>query len=88
MIPEIKRIMLNIMASDDDDGEILLLQIWDTAGQERFRSVTHAYYRDANGRSPLLLSVIACWLVSLPLFYSDGVIDNRTLPFVALSLLG
>uniref|UniRef100_H3CCU5 small monomeric GTPase n=1 Tax=Tetraodon nigroviridis TaxID=99883 RepID=H3CCU5_TETNG len=22
--------------------------IWDTAGQERFRSVTHAYYRDAN----------------------------------------
>ena len=29
---------------------IVLLQIWDTAGQERFRSVTHAYYRDANGR--------------------------------------
>lgn len=27
-----------------------LLQIWDTAGQERFRSVTHAYYRDAQGR--------------------------------------
>ncbi|XP_023675466.1 uncharacterized protein [Paramormyrops kingsleyae] len=25
------------------------LQIWDTAGQERFRSVTHAYYRDAQG---------------------------------------
>lgn len=24
-------------------------QIWDTAGQERFRSVTHAYYRDAQG---------------------------------------
>ncbi|NWU64404.1 RAB37 protein, partial [Pterocles burchelli] len=23
--------------------------IWDTAGQERFRSVTHAYYRDAQG---------------------------------------
>ncbi|NXJ04739.1 RAB26 protein, partial [Odontophorus gujanensis] len=23
--------------------------IWDTAGQERFRSVTHAYYRDAHG---------------------------------------
>ncbi|KAJ4931921.1 hypothetical protein JOQ06_010357, partial [Pogonophryne albipinna] len=22
--------------------------IWDTAGQERFRSVTHAYYRDAH----------------------------------------
>jgi hypothetical protein len=27
----------------------LLPQIWDTAGQERFRSVTHAYYRDAHG---------------------------------------
>uniref|UniRef100_A0A3P8TE27 small monomeric GTPase n=1 Tax=Amphiprion percula TaxID=161767 RepID=A0A3P8TE27_AMPPE len=25
-----------------------LHQIWDTAGQERFRSVTHAYYRDAH----------------------------------------
>lgn len=25
------------------------LQLWDTAGQERFRSVTHAYYRDAHG---------------------------------------
>lgn len=24
-------------------------QIWDTAGQERFRSITHAYYRDAHG---------------------------------------
>ena len=29
---------------------LLYFQIWDTAGQERFRSVTHAYYRDANGR--------------------------------------
>uniref|UniRef100_A0A673AM86 small monomeric GTPase n=1 Tax=Sphaeramia orbicularis TaxID=375764 RepID=A0A673AM86_9TELE len=27
---------------------ISLFQIWDTAGQERFRSVTHAYYRDAH----------------------------------------
>ena len=24
-------------------------QIWDTAGQERFRSITRAYYRDAQG---------------------------------------
>ena len=24
-------------------------QIWDTAGQERFRSITRAYYRDAEG---------------------------------------
>ncbi|XP_024085070.1 ras-related protein Rab-37-like isoform X2 [Cimex lectularius] len=29
-----------------DDAKVKL-QIWDTAGQERFRSVTHAYYRDA-----------------------------------------
>ena len=49
------------------------LQIWDTAGQERFRSVTHAYYRDANGRTPLCLSVWACLIVtdiySLYLFF-------------------
>jgi len=25
------------------------MQIWDTAGQERFRSITRAYYRDADG---------------------------------------
>lgn len=30
------------------DGVKIKLQIWDTAGQERFRSVTHAYYRDAH----------------------------------------
>uniref|UniRef100_A0A8C5R2A8 small monomeric GTPase n=1 Tax=Leptobrachium leishanense TaxID=445787 RepID=A0A8C5R2A8_9ANUR len=29
------------------DGVNVKLQIWDTAGQERFRSVTHAYYREA-----------------------------------------
>ncbi|XP_012142291.1 ras-related protein Rab-37 isoform X2 [Megachile rotundata] len=29
------------------DDTSIKLQIWDTAGQERFRSVTHAYYRDA-----------------------------------------
>ncbi|XP_043958510.1 ras-related protein Rab-37-like [Gambusia affinis] len=30
------------------DNVKVQLQIWDTAGQERFRSVTHAYYRDAH----------------------------------------
>uniref|UniRef100_A0A8C6WR28 small monomeric GTPase n=1 Tax=Neogobius melanostomus TaxID=47308 RepID=A0A8C6WR28_9GOBI len=30
------------------DNAKVKLQIWDTAGQERFRSVTHAYYRDAH----------------------------------------
>ncbi|XP_038941068.1 ras-related protein Rab-26 isoform X10 [Rattus norvegicus] len=38
----------------DVDGMKVKLQIWDTAGQERFRSVTHAYYRDAHGVSSLL----------------------------------
>lgn len=42
----------------DNENVLLFLQIWDTAGQERFRSVTHAYYRDANGRIPLCLSVL------------------------------
>ncbi|XP_006893941.1 PREDICTED: ras-related protein Rab-26 [Elephantulus edwardii] len=32
----------------DVDGMKVKLQMWDTAGQERFRSVTHAYYRDAH----------------------------------------
>ena len=31
----------------DVDGTKVKLQIWDTAGQERFRSITRAYYRDA-----------------------------------------
>ncbi|XP_055340556.1 ras-related protein Rab-37-like isoform X2 [Paramacrobiotus metropolitanus] len=30
------------------DNSKVKLQIWDTAGQERFRSITHAYYRDAH----------------------------------------
>lgn len=30
------------------DEKKVKLQIWDTAGQERFRSITHAYYRDAH----------------------------------------
>ncbi|XP_011502798.1 PREDICTED: ras-related protein Rab-37-like isoform X2 [Ceratosolen solmsi marchali] len=36
----------NKMVTVDDSH--VKLQIWDTAGQERFRSVTHAYYRDAH----------------------------------------
>lgn len=40
------------------DGIKVKLQIWDTAGQERFRSVTHAYYRDAHGRNYLLQTLI------------------------------
>ncbi|GIX89727.1 ras and EF-hand domain-containing protein, partial [Caerostris extrusa] len=31
------------------DGERIALQLWDTAGQERFRSMTHQYFRKADG---------------------------------------
>lgn len=31
------------------DGKIIKLQIWDTNGQERFRTMNHAYYKDAHG---------------------------------------
>ncbi|GFT43356.1 hypothetical protein NPIL_178171 [Nephila pilipes] len=41
-----------------DDTKVKL-QIWDTAGQERFRSVTHAYYRDAHGKF-LSNSILLC----------------------------
>uniref|UniRef100_A0A3B4Z2Z5 Ras-related protein Rab-26-like n=1 Tax=Stegastes partitus TaxID=144197 RepID=A0A3B4Z2Z5_9TELE len=39
------------------DAVKVKLQIWDTAGQERFRSVTHAYYRDAHGTISLFVLV-------------------------------
>lgn len=31
------------------DSKTVRLQIWDTAGQERFKTITTAYYRNANG---------------------------------------
>ena len=31
------------------DGSNAKLQIWDTAGQERFRTITSAYYKNAQG---------------------------------------
>lgn len=31
------------------DGKRFKLCIWDTAGQERYRTLTHTYYRSANG---------------------------------------
>ncbi|XP_051529606.1 ras-related protein Rab-37-like [Myxocyprinus asiaticus] len=57
------------------------LQIWDTAGQERFRSVTHAYYRDA--QALLLLYDITsrssfdntrAWLTEIHEYAQDDVI--------------
>lgn len=41
-------------------------QIWDTAGQERFRSITRAYYRDAQGMWPQCIWVMwnsFAWLI-------------------------
>uniref|UniRef100_A0AAY5LDI4 small monomeric GTPase n=1 Tax=Esox lucius TaxID=8010 RepID=A0AAY5LDI4_ESOLU len=37
----------NFIATVGIDFRVRETPIWDTAGQERFRSVTHAYYRDA-----------------------------------------
>ncbi|XP_025902580.1 ras-related protein Rab-37 [Nothoprocta perdicaria] len=54
------------------DGVKVKLQIWDTAGQERFRSVTHAYYRDAQAllllydiTSKLSFDNIRAWLTEI-----------------------
>ena len=32
-----------------DSNTELAVKIWDTAGQERFRTLTHAFYKQANG---------------------------------------
>ncbi|XP_076844058.1 ras-related protein Rab-26 isoform X2 [Brachyhypopomus gauderio] len=63
------------------DGVKVKLQIWDTAGQERFRSVTHAYYRDAHALL-LLYDVtnkasfdnIQAWLTEIHEFAQEGVV--------------
>lgn len=31
------------------DGTKVQVKIWDTAGQERFRTLTHGFYKQANG---------------------------------------
>ncbi|XP_016348550.1 ras-related protein Rab-26-like [Sinocyclocheilus anshuiensis] len=53
------------------DGVRVKLQIWDTAGQERFRSVTHAYYRDAHGELHYAQTAVIVWdpdtLLSVPI---------------------
>ncbi|KAK7578151.1 hypothetical protein V9T40_010356 [Parthenolecanium corni] len=65
----------------DIDGTKVKLQIWDTAGQERFRSVTHAYYRDAHALL-LLYDVtnkssfdnIRAWLGEIKEYAQDDVV--------------
>ncbi|XP_074647311.1 ras-related protein Rab-37-like isoform X1 [Tubulanus polymorphus] len=63
------------------EGTKVKLQIWDTAGQERFRSVTHAYYRDAHALL-LLYDVtnkssfdnIRAWLSEINEYAQDDVV--------------
>ncbi|NWW30236.1 RAB37 protein, partial [Panurus biarmicus] len=55
--------------------------IWDTAGQERFRSVTHAYYRDAQAllllydiTSKMSFDNIRAWLTEIHEYAQKDVI--------------
>ncbi|KAK7477803.1 hypothetical protein BaRGS_00030986, partial [Batillaria attramentaria] len=52
------------------DGAKVKLQIWDTAGQERFRSITRAYYRDANA----LLLLYDAWLAEINEYAQEDVV--------------
>lgn len=63
------------------DGAKVKLQIWDTAGQERFRSVTHAYYRDAHAllllydvTSKTSFDNIRAWLAEINEYASEDVV--------------
>ncbi|XP_063220639.1 ras-related protein Rab-37-like isoform X5 [Bacillus rossius redtenbacheri] len=63
------------------DGSKVKLQIWDTAGQERFRSVTHAYYRDAHAllllydvTSKTSFDNIRAWLGEIREYAQDDVV--------------
>lgn len=63
------------------DGYSVKLQIWDTAGQERFRSITHAYYRDAHAlfllydvTNKLSFDNISAWLAEINEYAQDDVV--------------
>ncbi|XP_075969349.1 RAS oncogene family member Rab26 isoform X2 [Anticarsia gemmatalis] len=63
------------------DGVKVKLQIWDTAGQERFRSVTHAYYRDAHAllllydvTNKISFDNIRAWLGEIREYAQDDVV--------------
>ncbi|XP_013407226.1 ras-related protein Rab-26 isoform X3 [Lingula anatina] len=65
----------------DVDGTKVKLQIWDTAGQERFRSITHAYYRDAHAllllydiTSKSSFDNIRAWLSEIREYAQDDVV--------------
>ncbi|XP_055845218.1 ras-related protein Rab-26 isoform X3 [Episyrphus balteatus] len=63
------------------DNTRVKLQIWDTAGQERFRSVTHAYYRDAHAllllydvTNKVSFDNIRAWLVEIREYAQEDVV--------------
>jgi small GTP-binding protein len=63
------------------DGSKVKLQIWDTAGQERFRSIKHAYYRDAHAllllydvTSKSSFDNISAWLAEINEYAQDDVV--------------
>ncbi|CAH1115002.1 unnamed protein product [Psylliodes chrysocephalus] len=63
------------------DNTKVKLQIWDTAGQERFRSVTHAYYRDAHAllllydvTNKISYDNIRAWLGEIREYAQDDVV--------------
>ncbi|KAL5242426.1 hypothetical protein ACI65C_009836 [Semiaphis heraclei] len=63
------------------DNSKVKLQIWDTAGQERFRSVTHAYYRDAHAllllydvTNKVSFDNIRAWLSEIRDYANDQVV--------------
>ncbi|XP_013407225.1 ras-related protein Rab-37 isoform X2 [Lingula anatina] len=65
----------------DVDGTKVKLQIWDTAGQERFRSITRAYYRDAQAllllydiTSKSSFDNIRAWLSEIREYAQDDVV--------------
>ncbi|XP_005091033.1 ras-related protein Rab-37 isoform X3 [Aplysia californica] len=65
----------------DVEGTKVKLQIWDTAGQERFRSITRAYYRDANAllllydvTSKTSFDNIRAWLGEINDYAQDDVV--------------
>lgn len=69
----------------DIDGTKVKLQIWDTAGQERFRSVTHAYYRDAHGT----VFFVCFYTQTTPFFFliSPKISSNVDIFLVSISAL-
>jgi len=64
----------------DLEGKVVKLQIWDTAGQERFRTITAAYYRNAQGIIVVYdvtdndtFVNVKTWLQEIARYATDGV---------------